>query len=174
MREWQLVVDRPGDEGGLVRRVQAAGSYGSRSTYYLRLGATLLANYDEELEPTRRFIHGLGGTIAVEEVEPTEYATRFLAKDRLGSVRLIVDAEGTPLEATTYWGYGEVYDALGEAVSGDFLRYTGQELDVELGYQEHGVRLYDPELGRWLQPEPLRALFPGVSLYAYALGNPLF
>ena len=101
MREWQLVVDRPGDEGGLVRRVQAAGSYGSRSTYYLRLGATLLATYDEELEPTRCFIHGLGGTVAVEELEPAEYATCFLARDRLGSVRLIVDAEGTPLESTT-------------------------------------------------------------------------
>ncbi len=45
---------------------------------------------------------------------------------------------------------------------------------MELGYQEHGVRLYDPEVGRWLQPEPLRALYPEVSPYTYGLGNPLF
>lgn len=56
--------------------------------------------------------------------------------------------------------------------------FNGKEKDDELhgstgtGY-EFGARLYDPRLGRWLSIDPLAALYPEISPYAFCANSPI-
>ena len=52
------------------------------------------------------------------------------------------------------------------------LRLPGQYFDAESGLHDNGHRTYDPEAGRYLQPDPLG--YPdGPDPYAYAGGDPI-
>src|SRR5262249_16450416 len=49
--------------------------------------------------------------------------------------------------------------------------YAAKRLDPELNLISFGKRYYDPELARWLSPDPAGFL-DSLNLYQYALNNP--
>ncbi|MEY0882440.1 RHS repeat-associated core domain-containing protein, partial [Providencia stuartii] len=51
------------------------------------------------------------------------------------------------------------------------LRYAGQYFDNETGLHFNTFRFYDPQIGRFIMPDPI-GLLGGMNLYAYA-PNPL-
>src|SRR5437764_10681625 len=51
------------------------------------------------------------------------------------------------------------------------LRYAGYWYDQELGWYWVSVRLYDPNLKRWLQPDPSQQ--DGVRTYVYVGDDPI-
>jgi RHS repeat-associated protein len=56
------------------------------------------------------------------------------------------------------------------------IRFGGGELDTQLGLVTMGKRLYDPSIGRFVQPDPIAqraAPHDGLNPYVYALNNPL-
>ncbi|MFQ1035058.1 RHS repeat-associated core domain-containing protein [Gilliamella sp. BG3] len=48
------------------------------------------------------------------------------------------------------------------------LRYQGQYLDRETGLHYNTFRYYDPDIGRFTQPDPIR-LLGGLNLFQYGL-----
>jgi RHS repeat-associated protein len=52
------------------------------------------------------------------------------------------------------------------------LRLPGQYFDVESGWNHNGFRDYAPQLGRYIEPDPLGRLGSGNDLYAYVYDNP--
>ncbi|WP_181790747.1 RHS repeat-associated core domain-containing protein [Myxococcus llanfairpwllgwyngyllgogerychwyrndrobwllllantysiliogogogochensis] len=54
------------------------------------------------------------------------------------------------------------------------LRFRGQYHDIETDFFANGHRYYEPELGRYMDPEPLLGAAPiAFPAYAYALNNPV-
>ena len=55
-------------------------------------------------------------------------------------------------------------------------KFTGQRLDTATGLQHHGARYYDPQLGRWISPDPT---IPdpsdpqSLNRYSYVTNNPI-
>jgi RHS repeat-associated protein len=52
------------------------------------------------------------------------------------------------------------------------LRFPGQIVDAESGWHDNHHRSYDPNLGRYLQSDPI-GLAAGVDTYGYVRGNPV-
>lgn len=98
----------------------------------------------------------------------------FLHTDHLGSTSLTTDTTGAPIAQTRYRPYGEQRWTDGDTPT-DFT-FTGQRADSYMELIEMGARWYDPQLGRFISPDPI---IPGVgnpqvlNHYAYPMNNPL-
>ncbi|WP_437609177.1 RHS repeat-associated core domain-containing protein [Sorangium sp. So ce834] len=109
--------------------------------------------------------------------------TLYLHRDNLGSIDVITDASGGVHERRSYQAWGKRRQPTWEsAAPGSFgsspvrRGFTGHEGDDELGLVNMRGRMYDPEIGRFLTPDPLVANpLSGQSLnpYSYVLNNPL-
>ncbi|MBN1187010.1 MAG: RHS repeat-associated core domain-containing protein, partial [Bacteroidales bacterium] len=102
-------------------------------------------------------------------------------EDHLGSTRMVLNENGEVKEALMYQPYGTVSDVQG--ISGsrtDPLRqkFTTKEFDEEgdengapgIDAYHFGFRVYDPEIGIFLSPDPEMEFF---NLYSYTDGNPI-
>ncbi|RJP70179.1 MAG: RHS repeat-associated core domain-containing protein, partial [Candidatus Abyssobacteria bacterium SURF_17] len=98
----------------------------------------------------------------------------FYHKNHLGSVTMITDDEGedNPLAKTyQYDAYGNVLSASGSLAYNPFL-FTGRERHVASGLYYYRARWYDPQLGRFMNQDPIGDL-GGLNLYAYVGNDPV-
>ncbi|WP_375745993.1 FG-GAP-like repeat-containing protein [Corallococcus interemptor] len=113
----------------------------------------------------------------------TQTRKLYLHKDSLGSVDTLTDEKGTVIERLRYEPFGGrryVNSLASPLTRSDASRvrlgFTGHETDEELGLINMKGRIYDPQLGRFLSPDPyLPAPRTSQSLnrYSYVLNNPL-
>nr|WP_206514366.1 RHS repeat-associated core domain-containing protein [Burkholderia cenocepacia] len=77
-----------------------------------------------------------------------------------------------PDRPTAVWGNVQAAaPALAHAQRPQNLRFQGQYLDRETGLHYNTFRFYDPDIGRFINPDPI-GLMGGVNLYRYA-PNPI-
>ena len=95
------------------------------------------------------------------------------SEDALGSVTEIAGKEGNVLRSYRYDSWGEMTrgDESGDA---NPYRYVGKYgvrwQDKTMGYYQMGVRHYHPNLGRFIQKDPISKI---LQTYAYARNNPI-
>ncbi len=95
-----------------------------------------------------------------------------------GNVRAVVhqDNSGTTVldQTTYYYPYGM---PMAESTSPDANRYkyTAKELftDSRLNLADHGARMYDPAIGRWISQDPMQELRKDFTSYNFCLQNPI-
>ncbi len=110
---------------------------------------------------------------------PGDYA---VLTDHLGSPRVTVNGYGEVVGASDYDPYGQVLqsettldapnlDSYAELQS---MGFYGANADEDFGapYQHAQARVYDPSVGRFLQPDPLAQNDPTRDGYNYAFNNP--
>ena len=98
----------------------------------------------------------------------------FYHKDHLGGTSIVTDKDGNAVQRLTYLPYGEVFtDALVDSSFVSPYKFTGKELDEETGLYYFGARYYNPRYSLWYGTDPLQEKYPGVSAYAYCMGNPV-
>ncbi|WP_223129341.1 RHS repeat domain-containing protein [Sinomicrobium weinanense] len=109
-------------------------------------------------------------------------------KDHLGNIRLSYANIGTTsapqlevIEESNYYpfglkhrGYNPQTSPLGNSVAQRW-KFGGKELDESLGLgtYDFGARNYNPELGRWMNIDPLAEDMRKHSPYNYAFDNPI-
>ncbi|MGH7830827.1 MAG: RHS repeat-associated core domain-containing protein, partial [Candidatus Binatia bacterium] len=98
----------------------------------------------------------------------------FYHNDHLGGVNVITNASGLFAQLIEYDPWGKVSRSEG---SGDSLRrFNGKIQDPETGLLYYGGRYYDPELARWISPDPFipePADPQALNRYSYVLNNPV-
>ena len=92
---------------------------------------------------------------------------KMLHADERGSIISAADNSGNIVVTNTYDEFGN----RGAANLGRF-QYTGQEWLPEIGLYYYKKRFYSPELGRFLQTDPI-GYDGGPNLYAYVGGDPV-
>ncbi len=91
-------------------------------------------------------------------------AHRYRHTDFRGNVKLVTDDAGLPVLHYAYSGFG-VEARLGD--DPDTMQFAGGH--AVGGFVLLGARLYDPEVGRFISPDPIPH---AINTYAYTLGNP--
>jgi len=97
----------------------------------------------------------------------------FYHNDHLGSVNVVTDIAGTRVQLNEYDPWGGVSQTVGSI--DPTHRFTGKELDPESGLYYYGGRYYDPEISRFVSPDPfIQSPSDPQSLnrYSYVRNNP--
>ncbi|WP_256588658.1 RHS repeat domain-containing protein, partial [Pseudomonas sp. HMWF021] len=88
--------------------------------------------------------------------------------DHLGTPQELTDYSGEIVWSAQYDAYGKVaaITLAGEDYLDQPLRFQGQYFDAESGLHNNRHRYYDPRLGRYLTPDPIK-LAGGLNQYQY-------
>jgi RHS repeat-associated protein len=147
-------------DGGRVKQTTAAGT-----TRYL--------GEAYEVGPTLSTKYVFAGSQRIAAKDSTG-ALRFYHPDHLGSSNVVTDATGALVELNEHTPYGSL--SRHEGTANVPQKFTGQRLDASTNLYFYHARYYDPQLGRFIQADPLVPA-PGdpqaLNRYSYVRNNPL-
>src|SRR5262249_11161994 len=123
-----------------------------------------------------RYIHGAETDELLERI--SSGPDIYYCFDAIGNVVRLADDNGNVLEQYSYdiFGVPTFKDANGNVVANSayanrFL-FTGREYIQETGLYDYRMRVYSPDLGRFLQPDPIGFFTKEYNLYRYAINSP--
>ena len=91
--------------------------------------------------------------------------------DGLGSIAVLTDESGEPVQTYTYAAFGSIRTQTGTDLNR--VTYTDREtLGDALGFYYYRYRVYDPNVGRFTSEDPLGFL-DGPNMYLYCHNNPV-
>lgn len=99
----------------------------------------------------------------------------YYEKDHLGSVRMVVNENGTIEQVNHYYPFGGVYGDLSYNAELQRNKYVGKEFDHIHGLDlyDHGARMYDAARLVWDRTEPLFSKYYSFGPYLYCGNNPV-
>ena len=100
----------------------------------------------------------------------------YYHEDNLNTSSTLSGPSGSQVEVNVYYPFGRVETASPQASFQVSRRFTGQVFDAESGLYYYNARYYDPELGRFIQPDTVISDFSNpqsYNRYSYALNDPL-
>ncbi|WP_295962429.1 JAB-like toxin 1 domain-containing protein [uncultured Alistipes sp.] len=117
-----------------------------------------------------------GRFVATETASGTTCLPHCFVTDHLGSVRVVVNAQGEVVERNDYYPFGLRWNDSESQISDNRYRYNAKEEQtfVNVPYIDYGARMYDPKfrLG-WNTSDPLAEKYYPVSPYAFCANNPV-
>lgn len=102
----------------------------------------------------------------------------FYHKNHLGSVTAVTGGDGIVKESYRYDPFGgvSIFDVSGSPLEssqiGNSILFTGRWYDEETGTYYYRARTMQPQLGRFMQPDPLLYV-DGMNYYSYVGNNPV-
>src|ERR1039458_1033147 len=151
------------------QRFSKANPGTSPTIYSYAEGGTLIAENDGGT--VTDYIYADGRPIATIQptASPAANQVNYILADHLGTPQLASNSGGATVWSTTYPPFGTT--GVINAVTNQNLRFPGQYNDTETGFNYNLNRDYMPNLGRYIEADPI-GLQGGVNVYSYARANP--
>jgi RHS repeat-associated protein len=177
--------------GRCVKRWTGASSnvYSNPATYFHYDGWNLLQEGNNAWGPARVYVHGNRVDEIVWSYNTATGGEGFHQYDARGDCTLLTDRSGNILEQYEYDAFGQPYfygasgnsigaiDAhglwTGYSLFGNRFLFTGREWLSDLKVYDYRNRMYQPELGRFLQPDPKEFAAGDYNLYRYCHNDPV-
>jgi RHS repeat-associated protein len=147
-------------------------------------GYTIWIGGNYEINSGRILCHVTAGNLLIASFEPSCTAGLnasnavfyYYHPDNLGSATVLTDTNGNRVQHYGYTAFG--FSAFTDNATAFPIskRYTGQVADDETGLYYYNSRYYDPQLGRFTQPD---TIIPNLgdpqsyNRYSYVQNNPL-
>lgn len=147
---------------------------------YIYLGDLEIGTINEKGKILQLRIPGISGDTLSPKSVYMEFEDKSYAPIHgiEGNVIALIDPiTSSIVESYSYSAYGQeaVHDAFGNETKistlGNPWRFAEKRIDKETGLIFFGRRYYDPEVGRWITPDPAGTL-DGANPYAYLHNNP--
>ncbi len=143
-------------------------------------GDTIYASSFYEIAPsgtiTKHIFDGVRRIVSCQKIDanPANDTKYWFHTDHLGSTGLLTKDDGTVIQETTYYPFGETRTNVGE--TNTHYLFTGQEFDPETGLYYYNARYYDPTLARFMSADTMIP-YPfdpqSFSRYTYTRNNPI-
>ena len=146
-------------------------SIDGETNYFVHNGENAWADLNSDSEITARYLSEdkIDGLVA--RYRPEEGVAWYL-KDRLGSIRDIVNNEGVLINHIDYDSFGRILNQTNTA-AGDRFGFNGREYSDATGLYYYRARYYDPALGRFISEDPTAFDAGDSNLYRYVGNSPL-
>lgn len=163
----------------LTKRIESKGKK-TKIFRFFYLGDTEIGSVDEkgvivELKVPGNPNNPEAPSIAIE-IKKEPFVPLY---DLQGNITCLLDPQRRKVVETyrySVFGEEEIFNERGRVIfdssAGNPWRYRGKRVDKEVGLMYFGYRYYDPEVGRWISPDPLGTI-DGPNLYAYVRNNPM-
>ena len=159
---------------GLGRQVsRTIGS--TAPVYNAYSGWNLIGEYQSgSTSPQTAYVYAMGGLAKVI----TTSSSLYCYQDGSGSTSHLADSSGQLLEWYRYdlQGTPLIYDGSNNQLAGSTYAirhlFAGQQWYAELGLYDLRHRFYSPDMGRFLQPDPVGFSGDSANIYRYCRNNP--
>ncbi|HEX8548163.1 MAG TPA: RHS repeat-associated core domain-containing protein, partial [Cytophagaceae bacterium] len=104
-------------------------------------------------------------------------------KDHLGNVRVVfsdirseASLGGKEVNVKSYYNYyafGAVEPGRNKSITDYRFNFNGKEMDYEIGWQDYGMRIYRPDIGRFGSVDPITSQYPELTPYQFAGNMPI-
>jgi RHS repeat-associated protein len=157
----------------------ANGSASAAPIYYYFDGWNLIEEGTSPWSPARYYVHGA----QVDELATSHNSSTgqiaYHHFDARGHCNLLTNASGGILEQYEYDAFGfprffsSTAQSLNSSTFGNRFLFTGREWLSDLRLFDFRARMYQPELGRFLQPDPKHFAAGDYNLYRYCHNDPI-
>jgi RHS repeat-associated protein len=170
----------------IQKKVELNNSQSSQITNYYHEGYRVIEERDNSDRVTKQYVYGSGiDEILRMDIYQNQTSTPYyLHHNLIGSITGITDENGNLIELVEYDPYGKPYflkptgnpqnpyESSESSTIGNTTLFQGREYDSETGLYYFRARYYDPELGRFLQPDP-KGYVDSMNLYQAFNLNPI-
>jgi RHS repeat-associated protein len=126
--------------------------------------------WGQDLSGTMDEAGGVGGLLMMTQHTPA-VSRHFAAYDGNGNVAALINAGNSSVSARyEYSPFGETQRATGALARDNPIRFSSKFTDEESGLVYYGYRYYSPELGRWINRDPIEEV-GGLNFYAFVANN---
>ena len=151
---------------GLGRRIQRTTSAGADERYVYD-GRDVLIDLNADWSVANTYLNAPAVDKHLRQTNATT-GTSYLLTDHLGSTSALTDVSGNVIQQF-------VYDSFGNNSGSTRSRYgyTGRERDPDTGMLYYRARFYDPQVGRFIETDPVGFNGRDVNLYGYVWNSPV-
>jgi RHS repeat-associated protein len=149
------------------------------ATYFYYDGWSLIQEGSGSADGARLYFHGGRVDEIVASYNASTDVMAYHYYDANGNCTMLTDHVGNILEQYEYDAFGQPYffsstaQPLNSSTFGNRFLFTGREYLSDLKLYDYRNRMYQPELGRFMQPDPEHFAGGDQNLYRYCRNDPV-